>query len=97
MIPEDAAIDSNVMDSDFWNNLESEWKSGLSTENDHPWLSDFEQEGGLHDEYQFKEDNPMLSESEPLLEGKRRLEQGKNISLHKIAIFYFTSTFLPYR
>ena len=71
-------MESNVLDSDFWNNLESEWNSSMSSAKDHPWLSQFEQEENLHNNYQFKEDNPMLSETEPLLEGKKKLDQGKN-------------------
>ena len=41
---------------------------------DHPWLSDFTDE--KHEEYRFKEDNPLKEHPDALEEGKRRLAQG---------------------
>ena len=42
---------------------------------DHPWLSDFS-ESEKHEEYKFKEENPLREHPDALEEGKRKLAEG---------------------
>ena len=56
--------------------MEDEWK-GLASGSDHPWLSEFEDNEVMFDEYKFREENPLSEHPNALEEGQKKLEQGR--------------------
>ncbi|KAJ8681691.1 hypothetical protein QAD02_017483 [Eretmocerus hayati] len=70
--------DAENFESTFWKRLESEWDKVSSEElsTNHPWVSEMENYYDPFKEYSFNEENPMTNLSNPLEEGKRRLESG---------------------
>ena len=62
---------------DFWRKLEEEWKEIAEQDETHPWLADFHSNSyDPFKEYKFTEENPVKDASNPLEEGKKRLEEG---------------------
>ena len=71
--------------SDFWSNLEDQWKQ-LDKE-EHPWVDDFDQFNFLteYNQYEFQAENELKSHDNCLEEGKQKLAQGDLPS----AVLYF--------
>ncbi|XP_066603292.1 peroxisomal targeting signal 1 receptor [Prorops nasuta] len=66
-------------ESTFWSRFQNEWDKMSSSEDIsavHPWISDYETYYDPFKDYAFNDKNPMQSLSNPLEEGKKRLEAG---------------------
>jgi len=70
----DTAEGREAYKRDFWKSLEDDWKE--AAEADHPWLNEFSSTYEPFKDYQFREENPLEDTSNPLEEGKQRLEAG---------------------
>ncbi|XP_023248143.1 peroxisomal targeting signal 1 receptor [Copidosoma floridanum] len=71
--------DFKKYEDEFWNQLQGEWEKISKTENlssNHPWISEYENFYDPFKEYSFTEENPMTRLTDPLSEGKNRLELG---------------------
>ncbi|XP_067128388.1 peroxisomal targeting signal 1 receptor-like isoform X2 [Centruroides vittatus] len=64
-------------EENFWEKLQKEWEQMAKEEpEEHSWLNDFENFSEPYKEYQFAEDNPMKTHSEPFEEGLEKLKEG---------------------
>jgi len=70
----DTAEGREAYKRDFWKSLEDDWKEAADA--DHPWLNEFSSTYEPFKDYQFREENPLVDTTDPLEEGKRRLEEG---------------------
>ena len=61
---------------DFWSNLEKEWKEAAEKES-HDWAKEFSESYDPFQKYEFKEENPLRDQANPLEEGKKKLAQGR--------------------
>ena len=68
----DTAEGREAYKRDFWKSLEDDWKE--AAEADHPWLNEFSSSYEPFKDYEFREENPLADTSNPLEEGKQRLE-----------------------
>ncbi|XP_015602182.1 peroxisomal targeting signal 1 receptor [Cephus cinctus] len=71
--------DGDNYEATFWNRLQEEWEKVTASEEvsaPHPWISEYAKYYDPFKEYTFHNENPMKDISEPLEEGKRRLEAG---------------------
>jgi len=71
----DTAEGREAYKRDFWKSLEDDWKEAAE-EGDHPWLNEFSSSYEPFKNYEFREENPLAETSNPLEEGKQRLEAG---------------------
>jgi len=70
----DTAEGREAYKRDFWKSLEDDWKEAADA--DHPWLNEFSSSYEPFKDYEFREENPLAETSNPLEEGKQRLEAG---------------------
>ena len=68
----DTAEGREAYKRDFWKSLEDDWKEAADA--DHPWLNEFSSSYEPFKDYEFREENPLAETSNPLEEGKQRLE-----------------------
>ncbi|ALC48377.1 Pex5 [Drosophila busckii] len=59
----------------FWQRLQDEWQK-LADENEHPWLSDHNENLDAYKEYEFAEQNPMSELENAFEKGKEYLTKG---------------------
>ncbi|KAH8244852.1 hypothetical protein KR032_001263, partial [Drosophila birchii] len=59
----------------FWQRLQDEWQK-LAEENEHPWLSEFNDNLDAYKEYEFAEENPMAELENAFEKGKEYLAKG---------------------
>ncbi|KMZ07728.1 uncharacterized protein Dsimw501_GD24622 [Drosophila simulans] len=59
----------------FWERLQDEWQK-LADENEHPWLSEYNDNMDAYKEYEFAEGNPMSDVENPFEKGKEYLAKG---------------------
>ncbi|XP_017024314.1 peroxisomal targeting signal 1 receptor [Drosophila kikkawai] len=59
----------------FWQRLQDEWQK-LADENEHPWLSEFNDNLDAYKEYEFAEENPMAELENAFEKGKEYLAKG---------------------
>ncbi|EDW05524.2 uncharacterized protein Dmoj_GI11045 [Drosophila mojavensis] len=59
----------------FWQRLQDEWQK-LAEENEHPWLSEFNENLDAYKEYEFAEQNPMTELDNAFEKGKEYLNKG---------------------
>ncbi|KAL7743944.1 hypothetical protein ACLKA6_003162 [Drosophila palustris] len=59
----------------FWQRLQDEWQK-LAEENDHPWLSEYNENLDAYKEYEFAEQNPMSELPNAFEKGKEYLAKG---------------------
>ncbi|KAH8420157.1 hypothetical protein KR009_006405, partial [Drosophila setifemur] len=59
----------------FWQRLQDEWRK-LAEENEHPWLSEYNENMDAYKEYEFVEENPMSDLENVFEKGKEYLEKG---------------------
>ncbi|EDV91968.1 peroxisomal targeting signal 1 receptor [Drosophila grimshawi] len=59
----------------FWQRLQDEWQK-LSEENEHPWLSEYNENLDAYKEYEFAEQNPMSELDNAFEKGKEYLTKG---------------------
>ncbi|XP_030569430.1 peroxisomal targeting signal 1 receptor [Drosophila novamexicana] len=59
----------------FWQRLQDEWQK-LAEENEHPWLSEYNENLDAYKEYEFAEQNPMAELDNAFEKGKEYLTKG---------------------
>ncbi|XP_017006691.2 peroxisomal targeting signal 1 receptor [Drosophila takahashii] len=59
----------------FWQRLQDEWQK-LADENEHPWLSEYNDNMDAYKEYEFAEENPMAELENAFEKGKEYLAKG---------------------
>lgn len=59
----------------FWQRLQDEWQK-LAEENEHPWLSEYNDNLDAYKEYEFAEENPMAELENAFEKGKEYLAKG---------------------
>ncbi|XP_030381284.1 peroxisomal targeting signal 1 receptor [Scaptodrosophila lebanonensis] len=59
----------------FWQRLQEEWQK-LAEENEHPWLSEYNENLDAYKEYEFAEENPMSELDNAFEKGKEYLSKG---------------------
>ncbi|XP_034489710.1 peroxisomal targeting signal 1 receptor [Drosophila innubila] len=59
----------------FWQRLQDEWQK-LAEENEHPWLSEYNENLDAYKEYEFAEQNPMSELDNAFEKGKEYLSKG---------------------
>ncbi|XP_017112925.1 peroxisomal targeting signal 1 receptor [Drosophila elegans] len=59
----------------FWQRLQDEWQK-LADENEHPWLSEYNDNMDAYKEYEFAEENPMSELENAFEKGKEYLAKG---------------------
>ncbi|XP_068158159.1 peroxisomal targeting signal 1 receptor [Drosophila tropicalis] len=59
----------------FWQRLQDEWQK-LAEENEHPWLSEYNENLDNYKEYEFAEENPMSELDNAFEKGKEYLTKG---------------------
>ncbi|XP_062138349.1 peroxisomal targeting signal 1 receptor [Drosophila sulfurigaster albostrigata] len=59
----------------FWQRLQDEWQK-LAEENEHPWLSEYNENLDAYKEYEFAEQNPMSELPNAFEKGKEYLAKG---------------------
>ncbi|XP_052856282.1 peroxisomal targeting signal 1 receptor [Drosophila gunungcola] len=59
----------------FWQRLQDEWQK-LADENEHPWLSEYNDNMDAYKEYEFAEENPMSELENAFEKGKKYLAKG---------------------
>lgn len=59
----------------FWQRLQDEWQK-LAEENEHPWLSEYNENLDAYKEYEFAEQNPMSELDNAFEKGKEYLAKG---------------------
>ncbi|EDW62839.1 peroxisomal targeting signal 1 receptor [Drosophila virilis] len=59
----------------FWQRLQDEWQK-LAEENEHPWLSEYNENLDAYKEYEFAEQNPMAELDNAFEKGKEYLMKG---------------------
>ncbi|KAH8281233.1 hypothetical protein KR018_000168, partial [Drosophila ironensis] len=59
----------------FWQRLQDEWQK-LAEENEHPWLSEYNENLDAYKEYEFAEENPMSELANAFEKGKEYLAKG---------------------
>ncbi|XP_034653636.1 peroxisomal targeting signal 1 receptor [Drosophila subobscura] len=59
----------------FWQRLQDEWQK-LAEENEHPWLSEYNENLDAYKEYEFAEENPMSELENAFEKGKEYLTKG---------------------
>lgn len=59
----------------FWQRLQDEWQK-LAEENEHPWLSEYNENLDAYKEYEFAEQNPMSELDNAFEKGKEYLNKG---------------------
>ncbi|KAH8387423.1 hypothetical protein KR093_006939 [Drosophila rubida] len=59
----------------FWQRLQDEWQK-LAEENEHPWLSEYNENMDAYKEYEFAEQNPMSELENAFEKGKEYLAKG---------------------
>ena len=77
----DTAEGREAYKRDFWKSLEDDWKEAAE-EGDHPWLNEFSSSYEPFKNYEFREENPLAETSNPLEEGKQRLEAVRFTLIH---------------
>lgn len=59
----------------FWQKLQDEWQK-LAEENEHPWLSEYNENLDAYKDYEFAEENPMSELENAFEKGKEYLAKG---------------------
>jgi peroxin-5 len=77
-LPENGSTsDQMTRGEDYWNQLEDQWDTMAKQNDDHQWLTEYNDLTHMYKDYQLQDNNPYSEIDDPLSEGKRLLAAGE--------------------